>query len=129
MGDKYEYPDDYKGRKTYVSVLGLSGMYPKYQTYMGSDGQNHLLPAYGGDFSHIADSTPFLMPDKTPYLSPIDMKMVEGRAAHREHMRKHGVVEAGDLKLGQMTADREKYGGLGAVGADIKRAIQELVSR
>jgi hypothetical protein len=124
-----EYPSDYQGRKTYVSVAGIDGLCPKYQTYVGGDGRYYLHPDFGGNLDHMVENAPFLMPDKSAYRSPMDNTLVEGRRAHRDHMRKHEVVEAGDLKLGQMTANRESYGRLGAVGADIKRAIQELVSR
>ncbi len=34
--------------------------------------------------------------DLAPYRSMCDGSMVDGRAAHREHLKKHGVVEIGD---------------------------------
>ena len=40
-----------------------------------------------------------IMPDMKGYQSPIDKTWVEGRAAHRAHMRKHGVIEVGNESL------------------------------
>lgn len=62
--------------------------------------------------------------DKSPYYSPIDRTIVDGKSAHREHMKKHGVLEVGDMKLGEYgNADRAP---MGSVRSDINRAIQEL---
>lgn len=63
--------------------------------------------------------------DKGAYLSPMDRKVVEGRTAHREHMKSHGVLEAGDMKLGEASRDTNPIG----VRQDINRVIQELSSR
>lgn len=40
-----------------------------------------------------------VMPDKAGYVSPLDGSYVDGRAAHRAHMRKHGVIEVGNEPL------------------------------
>lgn len=65
--------------------------------------------------------------DKSAYLSPMDRTVVDGRTAHKEHMRKHGVIEAGDMKLGESrTTDNAP---MGSVRSDIQRSIQELSSR
>lgn len=61
--------------------------------------------------------------DKQGYVSPMDRTVVEGRTAHREHMRKHGVLEAGDMKMGEFSG-RERSA-MPSVAGDIKRAIQE----
>ncbi|MGH6892229.1 MAG: hypothetical protein ACREEP_08240 [Dongiaceae bacterium] len=39
---------------------------------------------------------PTVMPDKAPYVSPMDGTLVEGRRQHRAHMRAHDVIERGD---------------------------------
>lgn len=62
--------------------------------------------------------------DKPGYLSPLNRSVVEGRTAHREHMKRHGVVEAGDIKLGSI-ANQERAP-LGSPRDDITRTIQEL---
>ena len=38
----------------------------------------------------------FIMGDYQPYQSMVTGEMIEGRAAHREHLRRHNVVEIGD---------------------------------
>lgn len=121
--DLYEFPTDHVGRKTYVNVCGHSRSVPKYKTYIGTDRRNHLLPEYGGDAAYAGEQAPTIMPDKAGYLSPMDRTVVEGRSAHREHMRVHGVLEAGDMKLGSTRTERAP---MGSVRADYQRAMQEL---
>ena len=43
-------------------------------------------------------SAPFFMPDIAPFISPIDYTEIRSRSALREHERKHGVRQVGDLK-------------------------------
>lgn len=121
--DLYEFPADHIGRKTYVGVRGHSRSVPKYKTYVGSDRRNYLLPEYGGDWSGLGADAPTVVPDKAGYVSPMDRTVVEGRAAHREHMKRHNVLEAGDMKFGEF-AGRDRAP-MGSVRADIQRAMQE----
>jgi len=65
--------------------------------------------------------------DKTPYLSPMDRSVVEGRTAHKEHMKRHGVMEAGDMPLGVGRTTESTP--MGSVRSDIQRSIQELKNR
>lgn len=65
--------------------------------------------------------------DKSAYMSPMDRTVVDGRTAHKEHMKKHGVMEAGDMKLGQARTTENTP--MGSVRSDITRTIQELSSR
>jgi len=41
---------------------------------------------------------PYFIPDIEPYVSPLDGSVVGSRSHHRDHMRAHGVVEAGTDK-------------------------------
>lgn len=125
--DLYEFPSDHIGRKSYVTVRGHSKMIPKFKTYKGSDGYNYLLPEYGGDWSGYSNG-PTIMRDKAPYLSPLDGTVVEGRAAHREHMNRHNVYEAGDTKIGDMSRGRDNSP-LPPVAISIKQAMEQLRSR
>lgn len=123
MDDLYDFPKDHVGRKRFVSVRGHSKSVPAFKTYKGTDGLNYLRPEYGGDWSGIGNGSAFLMPDKGGYVSPMDGKYVEGRSAHREHMRVHNVLEAGDMKMGGMSGtDRRPLTGM---RDDIRRAISE----
>src|SRR6187399_132583 len=94
--DLYEFPADYIGRKRYVSVRGHVRSVPAFKTYKGTDSRNHVLPEFGGDGTGFGSVGPFILPDKQPYVSPLDGSYVTSRSQHREHMTRHGVIEAGD---------------------------------
>lgn len=42
---------------------------------------------------------PYVVEDMKPYISPIDRSIVSSRKAHRDHMVKHDVIEAGNEKM------------------------------
>jgi len=125
--DLYDFPADHVGRKTYVGVRGHSKSVPAYKTYKGTDGRNYLHPEFGGDWSGYGNLGPTIISDKAGYLSPLDGSMVEGRAAHREHMNRHNVYEAGDLKIGELSRNRDNTP-LPPVQVSIKQAIEQLRS-
>lgn len=124
MTDLYDFPADHVGRKSYVGVRGHTKSVPKFKTYRGSDGYNYLLPEFGGTWDGLGNQAPMYMPDKAAYNSPMDRTVVEGRAAHREHMNRHDVYEAGD-----MTRTDFRPSEMPRAGDDIRRAMQELRSR
>ena len=124
MTDLYDYPDDFVGRRCYVSVRGHTRSIPRFKTYRGSDGYNHLLPEYGGTDDHYGDTSAYYMPDKSPYLSPMDGSYVTSRSQHREHMRKHNVIEAGDMPVSMVQQNRDAHAPVS--GRDIANAIREL---
>lgn len=124
----YDFPNNHVGRKTYVTVSGHSRSIPKYKTYMGSDRRNYLLPQFGGDMSGYSASSAEIIPDKAGYLSPLDDTYVEGRAAHKSHMDRHQVYEAGDLKIGEMNRSRT-LPPMPDMHKSIKRAMEEIRSR
>lgn len=123
MDDLYTFADDHVGRKSYVSVRGHARSIPKYKTYRGVDGRNYLLPEYGGTWDGLGNQATAYMPDKDGYLSPLDGKFVEGRNAHRDHMKRHNVIEAGDVRMGHMLGEKVP---LTRAHFDIRRAIAEL---
>lgn len=41
---------------------------------------------------------PFVMPDIAPFVSPLDFSVVSSRSMLREHERRHGVRQCGELK-------------------------------
>lgn len=122
--DLYEYPADHVGRKTYVSVTGHSRSIPKYKTYLGVDSRRHLLPEFGGTRDAMYSKSAFIMPDKAGYVSPMSGEFIEGRAAHRNHMTTHNVVEVGDAPLGYNSPEDRRP--MPSVVQDYKRALQEL---
>jgi hypothetical protein len=53
---------------------------------------------------------PRVISDLPAYRSPIDGKMVDGRSARREDLKRNGCVEAGDIKpLNNGLARNEKF--------------------
>lgn len=124
MSDLYEFPADHVGRKKYVSVRGHSRSVPAFKTYRGVDGRNYVLPEFGGTWDGLGRESAYIMPDKLAYHSPVDGTYVESRSAHREHCKRNGVLEAGDMRMGEF-AGRDRAP-LPRAGYDIKRAIAEL---
>jgi hypothetical protein len=119
--DLYEFPADYVGRKTYVSVQGHSRSIPALYTYRGTDGRNHVLPEYGGDDKYFANGAgPMIMSDISPFRSPVDNSVVQGRASLREHNKRNNVVQIGNDRI-TPPADRAP---MRRAGHDIKRAIE-----
>lgn len=124
MTDLYDFPEDFVGRRTYVSVRGHTRSIPRFKTYRGADGYNRLLPEYGGTDDHFGDASAYYMPDKAPYLSPLDGSYITSRSQHREHMNKHGVVEAGDMPLPTGQRNRDVHAPV--TGRDIADVIRQL---
>lgn len=124
--DLYEYYSGYVGRKTFVTVVGHSRSVPKYKTYVGTDSKRHILPEFGGNLDHLPAQSAYIVPDKAGYQSPMDGQVVEGRAAHREHMKVHNVIEVGDQPIG---GGQRSNAPMPGIRTDIARSIQELSSR
>jgi hypothetical protein len=122
MLDLHEYPGAHIGTRQYVSVRGYSRSIPKYKTYRGRDGYNHVLPEYGGTDPSYASGSFYILPDKLAYISPMDGTEITSRSAHREHMKVHGVVEAPDRIPAREIEPGDPVN-------DIKAAWRELESR
>jgi hypothetical protein len=120
--DLYDYPADHVGRKTYVSIKGHVRSVPKYKTYLGDTGHRHIHPDYGGDWSGYTNQSALVIRDKEAYWSPLDGTTVEGRSAHREHMRKHNVIEVGDQPVGSLKYSERSP--MEPVGLDIVNALR-----
>ncbi len=60
------------------------------------------LPSWGKRTPprQVAPAT-FFMPDVTPFISPIDRSEITSRSQLREHERRHGVRQCGELKTAQ----------------------------
>jgi len=57
------------------------------------------LPDHCGQQMSRVFTAPHVIEDMKPYISPIDGKPVKNRAAHRDHMKRHGVIEVGNEKI------------------------------
>lgn len=65
----------------------------------------------------------YIVPDIEPFVSPIDDTVVGGRRQKRDHMRVHGVEEAGDIKR-----TPRKRVEMPPIGEDIRAAIEMVRS-
>jgi hypothetical protein len=122
MTELYEYPSDHVGTRHYVSVRGYARSIPKYKTFRGGDGYSRLRPEYGGDEMDCTSGGPFILPDKAPYISPMDGTEITSRSHHREHMRKHNVIECGDSTINDFRPPKGKP----VTGQDIADVIRQL---
>jgi hypothetical protein len=64
-----------------------------------------------------------VMPDIGEYKSVVDGTFVTSRSQHREHIRRHDLVEVGNERITR----REEA--LPRIGHDIKRALEQLKAR
>ena len=79
------------------------------------------LPKCCGQKTYRVMSAPFVRGDYQPYRSMITGQMIEGRAQHREHLKRHNCVEVGNEQpkpRKPVPFDREKR----------KRQIAEVVN-
>lgn len=67
---------------------------------------------------------PYIVPDIEPFISPIDGKVVDGRAAKREHMRRHDVEEVGNERL-----KPHKYEPMPQAAPDVAQVMRERGDR
>jgi hypothetical protein len=95
-------------------------------------GKSELVESFGEPI----DAKPLFSPNSTftirgisvirdlePYKSPIDRTVIRSRSEHRDHMKRHGVVELGTEKMhAPIKAQRPR------AGHDIKRAIEMVRS-
>lgn len=120
--DLFEYSAEHAGTRRYVSVRGYSRSIPKYKTFVNAQGYNCVLPEYGGSEMPCTSGSPFYMPDKAEYVSPIDGTVVAGRTAHRRHCATHNVIECGDRPIGKA----QPVPDTGYSSRDIVDAIRQL---
>lgn len=106
-----------------MTVPGL-GVVAAYYTY--HDGSAHrVLPEYGGEQIDTKSIGGFqFMKDIGEYTSTLDGSRITTRSAHRDHMRRHEVVEVGNER---MPARRDEP--MPSIGRDIQRAMQQLRER
>lgn len=95
-------------------------------------GKADLVEAFGdaieakpffSDNSTVAKRGISVIRDIDPYNSPIDRTLIRSRSEHRDHMKRHGVVELGTEKIhAPIRAQRPR------AGHDIKKAIEMVRS-
>jgi hypothetical protein len=78
------------------------------QRYIQHNGE--LIPAE--EFYSREYSAPMIIPDIQPYQSQATGEMITSRSQHREHLKRHGLIEIGNeidhhMKKQQRPDDRE----------------------
>lgn len=53
-----------------------------------------LIPA--DEVTYRESNAPIIMGDIQPYQSMIDGSIIESRSSHREHLKRHGMIEVGN---------------------------------
>lgn len=94
------------------------------QVYVWRDGLG-VIPreeAWAMDQAERASRSPNIIKDIEPYKSPMTGEVIGGRSHHREHMRKHGVVELGNDRIKPRPPE------ISPAGHDIKAAIEQVNS-
>jgi len=119
--DLNEYPAEYRGRKAYVRVRSLGRIVAACYTQHTGSGYE-LRPEYGGpQFENKRTGSVQVMRDIGEYTSVVDGEHISSRSQHREHIRRHDLVEVGNERIGSM--ERPQDSGQRA-GRDIQQALQ-----
>lgn len=75
----------------------------------------------------VADA-PMVMPDIQPYQSMVDGSIIGSRSRHREHLRRHGLIEVGNERI-EPRADLRKTGAKEALVRSLQEAKAKHGSR
>ena len=119
--DLKEYPKGHKGRQSYVFVRSLGKVVAACYVWHTGNGYEPL-PEYGGPaIDSKRTGSVQVMRDMGEYTSPIDGTRIGSRSEHRDHVRRHDVVEMGNERIGSM--ERPQHSDRRA-GYDIKRALE-----
>jgi hypothetical protein len=62
----------------------------------------------------------YIVSDMTPFISVVDGSVVTSRSSHREHMRKHDLIEVGNERMPPRTEKKQSF------GHEIKRHLDEV---
>ncbi len=71
-------------------------------------------------------AAPYITSDYKAYRSTHTGEMIEGRAAHREHLRRHGLVELGNDDVPGKTSQERLRDATRDVAADVAKAYEML---
>ena len=80
-----------------------------------------LIPAE--EWYETREQAPFVMPDIQPYQSMADGTMITSRSHHREHLKRHGLVEIGNEINAHMSQQERR------VDRNVRSALEESVRR
>lgn len=90
------------------------------------DGElTYLNPDYRAPNRSETVQAPMYMRDIGEYLSPLDGQMITSRSQHRDHVRKHDVVEVGNERMPTSVPEPKTDHDIGRA---IKQRIEEVAS-
>lgn len=84
----------------------------------------YLVPEYSSPKRSDTVKAPMIIRDIGEYQSPLDGSVITSRSAHREHLRKHDVVEVGNEVMKSPTEDKQVVDK--DLGQAIKRRLEEV---
>jgi hypothetical protein len=67
-----------------------------------------------------APSGPMIIKDIEPYRSPVDRSVIGSRTQHRDHLKRHRLVELGNEKV------KPRPRPMPALGPDLRRAYEQV---
>lgn len=70
-----------------------------------------------------ASAAPIVMSDLEPYRSMRTGEVIRGRAQHREHLRRHGLIEVGNEWAAFNTAPAASGPAPGEIAGEVKRQL------
>lgn len=94
------------------------------EVYRKMDNRHDLGPCKCGGDRYIAFRPPQPMRDIEGYVSPIDGKWIGSRSQHREHMKRHGVIELGNEKPKPIERSIPRE----SIRAEIKNQVERMKS-
>jgi len=96
------------------------------EVFRKMDDRHNLGLCECGGVRYQAFTPPRAMSDIEGYVSPIDGKWVGSRSEHRDHMKRHGVIELGNEKpkLGKFQTHIPRE----SIRAEIKNTVERMKS-
>lgn len=88
--------------------------------------QHKFVPAeayYAAQAAQLHGRGPMIMTDISPYRSAVTNEVIGGRRQHRDHLRKHDLVEVGNER--PVTGSKPQAT---PVASDIKDAIEQVAA-
>ena len=123
-GDKRRKEDTAAYEKNYDLAFG--NRTPTRGSFIWDDSQNKLVSKEEYYSGYQSNSATAVIGDIQPYKSMITGEVITSRSKHREHLRKHGMVEVGnEVKYMQNNHERSRK----ESEAASNRALKEMVVR
>ncbi len=121
-GDKRRPTDDKAFDDGYALAFG--DRKPTRGSFIWDSEQGKMVDKNEYYSSHAKADSHMVLGDINAYQSMVDGSMIEGRKQHREHLKKHGLME-----VGNETKHLKAYGDYSSNKGDIKQELIKNVQR